>query len=82
MDLKETLQAHRAELEAQVAEHERALQPLYAERDAIVAEMQALELKLREVHGRIKPAEAPLKAARQELAEVARVLGARSVRNG
>lgn len=70
------------ELELQKAEVLDSLKAEYAERDALIAKIQPLEAELYAVQQRIKKGEKPLREIGLSIAEVHRVKGARSLRNG
>lgn len=69
----------KAELEATKAAILADLAPHYAHREALLAQIQPLEAKLREVNQAIKMGEAPLHAIGNELAQIARTIGATSL---
>lgn len=81
-ELHDTLRRMRDELTAKREALEAELAPVRAEREALVAKIQPLEADLRAVDARIKAAEPPIRKIAQELAEIARVLGAKTLRNG
>lgn len=69
------LDAERDALLAQIA-------PLHEQRDALIAQIQPLEAQLRKVQQQIKAIEQPrLRDIGNELAAIARALGARSLVN-
>lgn len=53
----------------------KAVQPLVEQRDKLVAQIQALEAKLRPIEGQIEKAEAPVKELQRERAMISRALG-------
>lgn len=78
---RELLEDRQRELETQVAAIEAKAAPLRAERDALRAKLQPGEAKERELNAAIKALEQPeLSNVKNELAAVARALGAKSMK--
>ena len=82
MDMTDTLKTLRDELTVQRDAIEAGLTSTRAKRDALVAKIQPIEAELRIVNAEIKAGEAPLHDIGNQLAEIARVLGAKTLRNG
>ena len=82
--MTETLKGLQAELEEQIAGNKEKLRPLLESRDALVAKIQPLEKELQELDKQIYDTEQDLKIrdVGNQYAEVCRVLGAKSLRNG
>jgi uncharacterized coiled-coil DUF342 family protein len=59
-----------------------SLTPEYTERDELNAKMQPLEARMREVQKVIKEKERPLREIGNSIAEIHRVKGAKTLRNG
>lgn len=60
-----------------------ALKDAYARRDALIAQIQPLEEQLRKVQKEeIRPGEEPLREIGKQIAEIHRVLGAKTLRGG
>lgn len=69
----------RADLEARRAQITKELEPLYAQRDALLVKMAPLDAELRAVQAQIKPAEVPLREIGSNLAAIARSIGSTSL---
>ena len=81
-DMTDTLKTLRDELTVKQDAIEAGLAPTRAKRDALVAKVQPIEAELRSVNAEIKAGEAPLHDIGNQIAEIARVLGAKTLRNG
>ena len=82
MGMTETLKGLRDELTVKQDAIEVGLATARAKREALVAQVQPIEAELRIVNAEIKAGEVPLHDIGNQLAEIARVLGAKTLRNG
>lgn len=81
--IKDTLRQMLPALEAEKQGHLDKLKDAYARRDALIAQIQPLEEALRKIQKEeIRPGEEPLAEVGKQIAEIHRVLGATTMRNG
>lgn len=81
--IKDSLRQLLPALEAERDKSLDALKDAYARRDALIAQIQPLEEALRKIQKEeIRPGEEPLREVGKQIAEIHRVLGAKTMRNG